>query len=95
MTTGENGTVSFTMLHPGLQYRVTEVETLPGYQLAAEPVFTGTLPNNTLKVILELTNGQVYVLPQTGAFGMKTVWILFAMLLGSVAILLGTYKRKD
>lgn len=95
LTTGENGTVSFTMLHPGLQYRVTEVETLPGYQLAAEPVFTGTLPNNTLNVILELTNGQVYVLPQTGAFGMKTVWILFAMLLGSVAILLGTYKRKD
>lgn len=95
LTTGEDGTVSFTMLHPGLQYRVTEVETLPSYQLAAEPVFTGTLPLETLTVGLELADSPAYTLPQTGAFGIKTLSLLIAILLGCIAVLLGTYKRKD
>lgn len=92
-----DGLVSFTNLHPALQYRLTEIETVPGYTLNTEPIYTGKLPLDTLQLGWKVVNGRAYTLPATGSFSLTAMPIALAGLLtlGGVLLLLSSRKRGE
>ena len=67
LTSGKNGLLEWTNLHPDLYYRVTELEAPDGYTLLSESAFEGTLPNEELSVSLRVVNCEIFTLPQTGS----------------------------
>ena len=67
LTSGKNGLLEWTDLHPGLYYRVTELEAPKGYTLLSKPAFEGKLPNEELTVSLRVVNCEIFTLPQTGS----------------------------
>lgn len=69
LTSGSDGLVVFEGLHPGLYYRLTEVEAPAGYTLLTDTAFEGQLPLDTLTVTLKVVNSPRIVMPMTGAFG--------------------------
>ena len=79
LTTDDTGTITFTGLHPTLQYRITEVTAPEGYQLLTEPVFTGTLPSVNLELGFTVVNAKPFELPQTG--GQSSILMPVSLLL--------------
>ena len=67
LTSGKNGLLEWTDLHPGLYYRVTELEAPKGYTLLSKPAFEGKLPGEELTVSLRVVNCEIFTLPQTGS----------------------------
>ena len=67
LTSGKDGLLDWPNLHPGLYYRVTELEAPEGYTLLSEPAFEGKLPNEELTVSLRVVNCEIFTLPQTGS----------------------------
>ena len=67
LTSGKDGLLEWSGLHPGLYYRVTELEAPEGYTLLSEPAFEGKLPNEELTVSLRVVNCEIFTLPQTGS----------------------------
>ncbi len=67
LTSGKDGLLEWTELHPGLHYRMTELEAPKGYTLLSKPAFEGQLPNEELTVSLRVVNCQNFTLPQTGS----------------------------
>ncbi len=62
-----NGGVSFSGLHPGLQYRLTETATLDGYQLLADYAYVGGLSvEDDFNITLTVVNAPIFELPATG-----------------------------
>ncbi len=70
LTSGEDGILRFTGLHPLRQYRLTETKAPEGYQLLAEPAFEGSIPaEDDFVVQLTVVNALTYELPKTGSTG--------------------------
>ena len=69
LITDETGIITFSGLHPGLQYRVTELEAPNGYSLLTDYAFVGPLPTNTFSVRQDVVNARPYVLPASGIYG--------------------------
>lgn len=67
LTSGKNGLLEWTDLHPGLYYRVTELEAPKGYTLLSKSAFEGKLPSEELTVSLRVVNCEIFTLPQTGS----------------------------
>ena len=67
LTSGKDGLLEWTDLHPGLYYRVTELEAPKGYTLLSKPAFEGKLPSEELTVSLRVVNCEIFTLPQTGS----------------------------
>ena len=67
LITDTDGIVTFNGLHPTLHYRITEIEAPEGYVLITEPVYTGTLPSDTLELGFTVVNAKPFELPQTGS----------------------------
>ena len=67
LTSGKDGLLEWTDLHPGLYYRVTELEAPDGYTLLSEPAFEGQLPRKERTVSLRVVNCEIFTLPQTGS----------------------------
>ena len=67
LSSGKDGLLEWSGLHPGLYYRVTELEAPDGYTLLSEPAFEGKLPNEELTVSLRVVNCEIFTLPQTGS----------------------------
>lgn len=67
LTSGKDGLLEWTGLHPGLMYRVTELEAPDGYTLLTEPAYEGKLPVDTLTVSFRVVNCESFTLPQTGS----------------------------
>ena len=67
LTSGKDGLLEWTDLHPGLYYRVTELEAPKGYTLLSKPAFEGKLPGEELTVSLRVVNCEIFTLPQTGS----------------------------
>ena len=88
LTSGEDGILQWTGLHPGLRYRLTEVKAPEGFKLLTETAFTGTLPADTLSVELTVVNARTFTMPETGAvsgavlrvFGLATAISCLCML---------------
>lgn len=72
LVSGADGKVTFTGLHPELQYRITEAKAPDGYQLLSDYVYTGGLcMENDLAVTLTVVNAPVYMLPMTGSYSLS------------------------
>lgn len=67
LTSGEDGVLQWTGLHPGLRYRLTEVKAPEGFKLLMGTAFTGTIPTDTLSVELTVVNARTFTMPETGA----------------------------
>lgn len=69
LVTDENGYLAFEGLDAYSYYRLTEVETLDGYQLLKDPVFVGTLERNSETIVEysgRVVNVESFTLPKTG-----------------------------
>ena len=61
LTSGKDGLLEWTGLHPGLMYRVTELEAPKGYSLLTEPAFEGILPADNLTVSFRVVNCEIFL----------------------------------
>ena len=70
LTSGEDGIVRFTGLHPNRLYRVTETKAPEGYQLMTEPIHVGSIKlGDEYFVQMTVVNAPVFELPMTGSIG--------------------------
>ena len=67
LTTTESGIIEWGSLHPGLYYRIVELEAPEGYVLMTEPAFEDKLPADDLEVVLRVINCEAFTLPKTGS----------------------------
>lgn len=93
LITDGTGIIAFTGLHPKLYYRITELEAPEGYLLLTDYVYTGRLPEDTLKLDFTIVNAKIFELPKTGA---KSMTLMPVALLLSTATCVGVliYLRK-
>lgn len=94
LKTNKDGIAEFTGLDPRLQYRLFEAEAPKGYTLLSEPVYEGSLPEQTVQLGFRVVNAMNFSLPQTGSHSLRTTAQL-AALCTVVGILLLVKKRKD
>lgn len=92
ITTGSDGKAVFSeLIVYGVTYRLTEIKAPAGYQLLAEPIFTGSLtPNEEQKYELSFTvvNAPLLQMPPTGGIGDLQVFGTASGLCLSLALLL-------
>ena len=67
LTTTESGIIEWGNLHPGLYYRITELEAPEGYVLLTEAAYEGKLPADDVEVVLRVINCEEFTLPKTGS----------------------------
>ena len=94
LTSGEDGILEWTNLHPGLQYRLTEVKAPNGYKLLSDVAFSGELPADDLTVELTVVNARTFTMPETGTVSgtiLKVLSLLTA--LGCLGLLLARKRR--
>ena len=95
LTSGKNGLLEWTGLHPGLMYRVTELEAPKGYSLLTEPAFEGTLPADILTVSFRVVNCEIFKLPDTGMTSGAWLWVSqFACIFLCTALLVCSYRKE-
>ena len=95
LTSGKDGFLEWTGLHPGLMYRVTELEAPKGYSLLTEPAFEGILPADNLTVSFRVVNCEIFKLPETGVT--SGAWLRvsqFACIFLCTALLVYSYRRE-
>lgn len=95
LTSGNDGLLEWTGLHPGLMYRVTELEAPKGYSLLTEPAFEGILPADNLTVSFRVVNCEIFKLPETGVT--SGAWLRvsqFACIFLCTALLVYSYRRE-
>lgn len=95
LTSGKDGLLEWTGLHPGLMYRVTELEAPKGYSLLTEPAFEGTLPADILTVSFRVVNCEIFKLPDTGVT--SGAWLRvsqFACIFLCTALLVYSYRKE-
>lgn len=86
LTSGADGILRFTGLHPQRHYRLTETKTPEGYQLLTKPAFEGEIQvGNEYFVQLTVVNAPTYELPKTGSTGSTVLRI--AQVTGTAALL--------
>lgn len=94
LTSGEDGILEWTNLHPGLQYRLTEANAPNGYKLLPDIAFSGELPADGLTVELTVVNARIFTMPETGSASgtvLKVLSLLTA--LGCLGLLLARKRR--
>ena len=94
LTSGENGILQWTGLHPGLHYRLTETKAPEGFKLLTEPAFTGTVPADTLSVELTVVNARTFTMPETGAVSGAILRVLGLAAAISCLCMLPALSRK-
>lgn len=101
LVTDEDGNAVFSGLFTSIGtsrtlYRLTELETLDGYQLLSEPVFEGALKiGEEIDVSFTVVNTHTYVLPPTGSIGyclMTAVAGVFAV--GAIGCIVVLCKKR-
>ena len=94
LTSGEDGVLQWTGLHPGLHYRLTEVKAPEGFKLLTETAFTGTIPMDTLSVEMTVVNARTFIMPETGAVSGAVVRVLgLTAAIGCLVALI--YRKKE
>lgn len=96
LTSGEDGLLEWNGLHPGLLYRVTELEAPDGYSILTEAAYEGNLPADTLTVSFRVVNCEIFTLPQTGSYAGALFRIsqLFCIALCSALLLYSCRKER-
>ena len=95
LSSGKDGLLEWSGLHPGLYYRVTELEAPEGYTLLSKPAFDGKLPNKELTVSLRVVNCEIFTLPQTGSSTAAILRISQLLCICVCSILLIHSYRKE
>lgn len=95
LTSGSSGILGWTNLHPGLMYRLTELEAPEGYSLLSGPAFEGRLPADELSVSLRVVNCEQFTLPQTGSTSALLLRISQVLCIAICATLLVIGYRKE
>ena len=95
LTSGKDGLLEWPNLHPGLYYRVTELEAPEGYTLLSKPAFEGKLPGEELTVSLRVVNCEIFTLPQTGSSAAAFFRISQLLCICVCSILLIDSYRKE
>lgn len=95
LTSGSSGILEWTNLHPGLLYRLTELEAPEGYSLLSGPAFEGWLPADELTVSLRVVNCEQFTLPQTGSTSALLLRISQILCITICAALLVIGYRKE
>lgn len=95
LTSGKDGLLEWDGLHPGLMYRVTELEAPKGYTLLSEPAYEGTLPSDTLTVSFRVVNCENFTLPQTGSSSVVFFHISQMLCIAVCSVLLILSYRKE
>lgn len=104
LITGDDGIAVFGGLRAGdgILYRVTEIATVNGYVLLAEPVELGMLPRESeestiYNVSVTISNSPTYLLPMTGGTGLWPVLSagFAAACMGLFLIIISKNKRRD
>ena len=94
LTSGEDGVLQWTGLHPGLRYRLTEVKAPEGFKLLMGTAFTGTIPTDTLSVELTVVNARTFTMPETGAVSGAILRVLGLAAAISCLCMLSVLSRK-
>lgn len=86
LTSGADGILRFTGLHPQRHYRLTETKAPEGYQLLTKSAFEGEIQvGNEYFVQLTVVNAPTYELPKTGSTG--STMLRIAQIIGTVSLL--------
>ena len=98
LTTGEDGVITFSGLHPLVLYRVTEVEAPEGYVLLSSAAFEGKLPQGEFVYTMTVHNSPGFTFPTTGTNSLY-LCLLTGFSLSSMALITCIYiitakKRK-
>ena len=94
LTSGGDGVLQWTGLHPGLHYRLTETKAPEGFKLLTEAAFTGTLPTDTLSVELTVVNARTFTMPETGGVSGAVVRVLgLTAAIGCLVAII--YRKKE
>lgn len=95
LTTTESGIIEWGNLHPGLYYRITELEAPEGYVLLTEAAYEDKLPADDLEVVLRVINCEAFTLPKTGS-GMELFFHVSRMLCIAVCgtMLFFSFRKK-
>ena len=94
LTSGEDGILQWTGLHPSLHYRLTETKVPEGFKLLTETAFTGTIPADTLSVELTVVNARTFTMPETGAVSGAVLRVLGLAAAISCLCMLSVLSRK-
>ena len=98
LTSGEDGIVRFTGLHPNRLYRVTETKAPDGYQLMTEPIHEGSIKvGDEYFVQLTVVNAPVFELPMTGSIGgtvQNSMQLIGAVILLVILVYVAKKRRK-
>lgn len=98
LTSGEDGIVRFTGLHPNRLYRVTETKAPEGYQLMTEPIHEGSIKvGDEYFVQLTVVNAPVFELPMTGSIGgtvQNSLQLIGAVILLVLLVYVAKKRRK-
>ena len=95
ITSGKDGLLEWPNLHPGLYYRVTELEAPEGYTLLSKSAFEGKLPGEELTISLRVVNCEIFTLPQTGSSAAASFRISQLLCICVCSILLIHSYRKE
>ena len=95
LTTDLSGIIEWSNLHPGLYYRITELEAPEGYVLLTEAAYEDKLPADDLEVMLRVINCEAFTLPKTGS-GMELFFSISRMLCIAVCgtMLFFSFRKK-
>ena len=98
LTSGEDGIVRFTGLHPNRLYRVTETKAPEGYLLMIETIHEGRIKvGDEYFVQLTVVNAPVFELPMTGSIGgtvQNSLQLIGAVILLVLLVYVAKKRRK-
>ena len=98
LTTVLSGIIEWNNLHPGLYYRITELEAPEGYVLLTEAAYEDKLPADDVDVVIRVINCEEFTLPKTGssaALFLRVSQILCAGICGTMLIVSCRKKRRE
>ena len=96
LVSGTDGLVTFSGLHPTLQYRLTETATKDGYQLLKGYAYEGSLPaEHDLTVTLAVVNAEIFTLPKTGSNALTIMPAALVLSLSICMVSIVAIRKKE
>ncbi len=94
LISGEDGIMEWDNLHPGVQYRLTELEAPEGYVLLEDYAYEGTIPTRDYTLKLRVVNGHGFTLPDTGHEDLLYIQLLSILAMTGFVLVILVQRRK-